>query len=224
MRTLLSKGFLAAVALPILVVAYTNAWAQNRPWCDSGVSQSVPDTKTSLELKRRLAAASNVAEGNHGLDRLEPISLAIALSGTVQPDSVAKERDQDITFCLQLDDESQKKLQQEIGNPSRVPKEIHVEMVAYARDSAGNAVFRGWQGRAEDRVLFDGSPVEVDLGGGSILFKNLPGTEKHLDGKRIEVTGSLLIDPHSGSRPSRCGFLGCLEIHPLDSIKTNPAR
>lgn len=222
--TAISKCFLAAVTLPIVVASHANAWAQNRPWCDSGVSQSIPDTETTPELKRRLAAASNIAGENHPLKRLQPISLSIALSGTVQPESVVKERDEDITFCLQLDDESRKKLQHEIGNPSRVPKEIHVEMVAYARDRAGNAVFRGWQKREEDRVLLNGSPVIVDIGGRSIQFRNLPGTDKHLDGKRIEVTGSLLVDRHWESRQPRCGFLGCLEIHPLDSIKMNSLR
>jgi hypothetical protein len=166
-----------------------------------------------------LAAASNIAEEDHPLKRLQPISLSITLSGTVQPYSVVEERDEDITFCLQLDDDSRKKLQEEIGNPSRVPREIHVEMVAYARDRAGNTVFRGWQKREEDRVLFNGSPVAVDTGGRSIQFKNLPGADKQLYGKRIEVTGSLVVDQHRGSRQPRCGFLGCLEIHPVASIK-----
>ena len=197
----------------------TNARAQSRPWCDSGVTQSIPDTESTAELKRRLAAANNVAEEDHPLKRLQPISLSITLSGTVQPYSVIEERDQDITFCLQLENESRKKLQEEIGNPSRVPKEIHVEMVAYARDRAGNAIFRGWQRREEDRVLFNGSPVVVDTGGRSIQFKNLPGADGHLDGKRIEVTGSLVVDRHWESRQPRCGFLGCLEIHPVASIK-----
>ena len=163
---------------------------------------------------------SDIAEENHPLKRLQPISLLIALSGTVQPDSVVEERDADITFCLQLDEESQKKrLQEEIGNPPRAPKEIHVEMVAYARDRAGNTVFRGWQKREEDRVLFNDSPVVVDTGGRSIQFKNLAGADKHLDGKRIEATGSLVIDRHWESRQSRCGFLGCLEMHPVAAIK-----
>ena len=218
MMTLKSKRFFPAV-FSLLVVTPCTARAQSRPWCDSGVSQSIRDTETTPELKRRLAAASNVAGKDHPLKRLQPISLSITLLGTVQPDSVVEERDQDITFCLQLDDQSRKKLQEEIGNPSRFPKEIHVEMVPYAWDSAGNAVFRGWQKREEDRVRFDGSPVVVDTGSGSIQFKNLTGADRHLDGKRIEVTGSLVIDRHWESRQSRCGFLGCLEIHPVASIK-----
>jgi hypothetical protein len=157
--TLILRHFFAAVFSLIVVMPYTNAGAQRRPWCASGVSQSIPDTETTAELKRKLAAASNVAEEDHPLKRLQPISLSIVLSGTVQPYSVVEERDQDITFCLQLDDESRKKLQEEIGNPSRVPAEIHVEMVAYARDHAGKTVFRGWQKREEDRVLFSDSPL-----------------------------------------------------------------
>ena len=216
--TLILRYFFAAVSSLIVVMPHTNAWAQSRPWCNSGVSQSIPDTKTTAELKRKLAG-SNVAGDDHPLKRLQPISLSIVLSGTVQPYSVVEERDQDITFCLQLDDESRKKLQEEIGNPSRVPAEIHVEMVAYARDHAGKTVFRGWQKREEDRVLFNDSPVVVDTGGRSIQFKNLAGADKHLDGKRIEVTGSLVVDRHWESRQPRCGFLGCLEIHPVASIK-----
>lgn len=219
MMALISKRFFGAVSSLIVVMPCTIARAQSRPWCDSGVSQSIPDTETTEELKRRLAAASNVAEEDSPLKRLQPISLSITLSGTVQPYSVVEERDEDITFCLQLEDESRKKLQDEIGNPSRAPKEIHVEMVAYARDRAGNTVFRGWRKREEDRVLFNGSPVVVDMGGHSIQFKNLPGVDKHLDGKRIEVTGSLVVDRHWKSRQPRCGFLGCLEIHPVASIK-----
>jgi len=217
--TLILRHFFAAVSSLIVMMPYTNARAQSRPWCDSGVSQSIPDTETTAELKRKLAAASNVAEEDQPLKRLQPISLSIVLSGTVQPYSVVEERDEDITFCLQLDDESRKKLQEEIGNPSRVPTEIHVEMVAYARDRAGNTVFRGWQKREEDRVLFNDTPVVVDTGGRSIQFKNLAGADKHLDGKRIEVTGSLVVDRHWKSRQPRCGFLGCLEIHPVASIK-----
>lgn len=218
--TLLRKRCLAAVSSLIVVMPYTSARAQSRPWCDSGVRQSIPDTETTAELKGKLAAVSNVAEqDNHPLKRLQPISLSIALSGTVQPYSVVEERDEDITFCLRLDDESRKKLQEEIGKPSRVPTEIHVEMVAYARDGAGNAVFRGWQKREGDRVLFNDSPVAVDTGGRSIQFYNLVGADKHLDGKRIEVTGSLVVDRHSQSRQPRCGLLGCLEIHPVASIK-----
>jgi hypothetical protein len=217
--TLRLRHFFAAVYSLIVVLPYTYARAQSRPWCDSGVSQSNPDTETTAELERKLAAASNVAEEYHPLKRLQPISLSIVLSGTVQPYSVVEERDEDITFCLQLDDESRKKLQEEIGNPSRVPREIHVEMVAYARDRAGNTVFRGWQKREEDRVLFNDSLVVVDTGGRSIQFKNLAGAGKHLDGKRVEVTGSLVVDRHWESRQPRCGFLGCLEIHPVASIK-----
>jgi hypothetical protein len=239
--TLILRHFFAAVSSLIVVMPYTNARAQSRPWCNGGVSQSIPDTKTTAELKRKLAAASNVAGEDHSLKRLQPISLSIVLSGTVQPDSVVEERDErrwliscsfscnqswimwagqgfrsthkipryktrktmvprpvsnhsfrDITLCLQLDDESRKKLQEEIGNPSRVPTEIHIEMVAYARDRAGNTVFRGWQKREEDRVLFNDSPVVVDTGGRSIQFKNLAAADKHLDGKRIEVTGAWL--------------------------------
>jgi len=217
--TLILRHFFAAVSLLIVVMPCMNARAQSRPWCDSGVRQSIPDTETSAELKKKLAAASNVAEEDSPLKRLQPISLSIVLSGTVQPYSVVEERDEDITFCLQLDNESRKKLQEEIGNPARAPTEIHVEMVAYARDRAGNTVFRGWQKREQDRVLFNDSPVVVDTGGRSIQFKNLAGADKHLDGKRIEVTGSLVVDRHWQSRQPRCGFLGCLEIHPVESIK-----
>ena len=217
--TLILRHFFAALSSLIVVMPYTNARAQSRPWCNSGVSQSIPDTKTTAELKRKLAG-SNVAGDDHPLKRLQPISLSIVLSGTVQPDSVVEERDEDITFCLQLDEESRTQLRNEIGNPSRVPTEIHVEMVAYARDRAGSTVFRGWQKREEDRVLFNDSPVVVDRGGRSIQFKNLAGADKHLDGKRIEVTGSLVVDRHWESRQPRCGFLGCLEIHPVASIKT----
>jgi hypothetical protein len=35
----------------------------------------------------------------------------------------------------------------------------------------------------------------------------------------IEVTGSLVVDRHWESRHVRCGFLGCLAIHPVASIK-----
>jgi hypothetical protein len=219
MMTLISNSFFVALSLVIMVMPCTNARAQIRPWCESGVSQSIPDTETTAELKRRLAAASNVAEEDHPLKRLQPISLSITLSGTVQPYSAVEERDEDITFCLQLDDESRKKLQAEIGNPSRVPREIHVEMVAYARDRDGKSVFPGWQKREENRILFNDSPVVVDTRGRSVQFRNLPGADKHLDGKRIEVTGSLVVDRHWEFRQSRCGFLGCLEIHPVASIK-----
>lgn len=220
--TFILRWFFAAVFSVIVVMLGAKARAQSRPWCDSGVSQSIPDTETSPELKKKLAAASDIAggdRGEHGLRRLQPVSLSIVLSGTVQPYSVVEERDEDITFCLQLDDESRKKLQEAIGNPSRFPKEVHVEMVPWARDSGGNTVFRGWQKREEDRVLFDGAPLVVDTGGPSIQFKNLDGADKHLDGKRIEVTGSLVVDRHWESRQSRCGFLGCLEMHPAVSIK-----
>lgn len=151
--TLILRHFFAAVSSLIVVMPHTNARAQSRPWCDSGVRQSIPDTETSAELKKKLAAASNVAAEDHPLKRFQPISLSIVLSGTVQPYSVVEERDEDITFCLQLDGESRKKLEGEIGNPARVPTEIHVEMVPYARDRAGKTVFRGWQKREEDRVL-----------------------------------------------------------------------
>jgi hypothetical protein len=87
--------------------------------------------------KLRFVTLVDIAEEDHLLKRLQPVSLSIVLSGTVQPYSVVEERDEDITFCLQLDNESRKKLQQEIGNPSQVPAEIHIEIVAYARDRAG---------------------------------------------------------------------------------------
>jgi hypothetical protein len=213
------RYFFAAVFSLMVVMLVTNAKAQSRPWCNSGVSQSIPDTETTAELRKKLAAASELAGGDHSLIRLQPISLSIVLSGTVQPYSVNEEHDEDITFCLQLDEESRKKLQAEIGNPSRAPTEIHVEIVAYARDSAGNTVFRGWQKREADRIPFNDSPVVVDTGGRSIQFKNLTGADKYLDGKRIEVTGSLVVDRHWQSSQPRCGFLGCLEIHPVASIR-----
>jgi hypothetical protein len=147
--TLILRHFFAAVSSLIVVMPNTNARAQSRPWCNSGVSQSIPDTKITAELKRKLAAASNVAGEDHSLKRLQPISLSIVLSGTVQPDSVVEERDEDITLCLQLDDESRKKLQEEIGNPSRVPTEIHIEMVAYAMAPETQS-FAG--GRSEKRI------------------------------------------------------------------------
>jgi hypothetical protein len=160
----------------------------------------------------------DIAEEDHLLKRLQPVSMSIVLSGTVQPYSVVEERDEDITFCLQLDDESRNKLQQEIGNPSQVPAEIHIEIVAYARDRAGNTVFRGWQKQQEDRILFNDSPV-VDTGRRSVQFNNLTGADKHLYGKRIEVTGSLVVDRDWESRHVRCGLVGSLELHPVACIK-----
>jgi hypothetical protein len=192
--------------------------AQGRPWCDSGVSAPVPDTSTTSELKTKLASVTDIAGESHPLSRLQPVSLSIVLSGTVQPYSVVEERDEDITFCLQLDDVSRKQLQRELGNPSRFPAEIHVEIVAFARDRRGNTIFRGWQKRDEDRVLFNGEPIMVERSSGSIRFKNLAGQDKHLDGKQVEVTGSLVVDRHWDAPQSRCGMFGCLEIHPVSAI------
>lgn len=66
------------------------------------------------------------------------------LSGTVQLNSVHEEHDEDITFCLKLDQQSQQNLQHELGvNARDLPTEIHMEIVPYALDRSGNAIFPG---------------------------------------------------------------------------------
>jgi hypothetical protein len=208
--------------LPLVVLFLaTTASAQNRPWCDSGLSRPAPQTSTAAELKEKLREAINTPDpmGN----RLLPISLSITLSGTVQPDSVHQEHDEDITFCLKLDQQSQQNLQHELGASARdLPTEIHMEILPYALDRSGNAVFPGWKEGKKDRVLFDGEPIRINTSGGSPLFDNLSGKDKRLDGKHIQVTGSLVVDPHeslrTGRTGSRCGPQGCLELHPVAVI------
>ncbi|HWW14728.1 MAG TPA: hypothetical protein VN310_08725 [Candidatus Dormibacteraeota bacterium] len=208
--------------LPLVVLFLaTTASAQNRPWCDSGLSRPAPQTSTAAELKKKLREAINTPDpmGN----RLLPISLSITLSGTVQPDSVHQEHDEDITFCLKLDQQSQQNLQHELGvNARDLPTEIHMEILPYALDRSGNVVFPGWKEGKKDRVLFDGEPVRINTMGWSPQFDNLPGKEKRLDGKHIQVTGSLVVDPHESLRTSpkgsRCGPQGCLELHPVAVI------
>ena len=207
--------------LPLVVLFLaTTAPAQNRPWCDSGLSRSAPQTSTASELKEKLREAINTPDpmGN----RLLPISLSITLSGTVQLNSVHEEHDEDITFCLKLDQQSQQHLQQELGDAHDLPTEIHMEIVPYALDRSGNAVFPGWKEGKKDRVLFDGEPVRINTMGWSPEFDNLSGRDKRLDGKHIQVTGSLVVDPHESLRTSqtgsRCGPQGCLELHPVGVI------
>jgi hypothetical protein len=204
--------------LPLVVLFLaTTAPAQNRPWCDSGLSRSAPQTSTASELKEKLREAINTPDpmGN----RLLPISLSITLSGTVQLNSVHEEHDEDITFCLKLDQQSQQHLQHELGDAHDLPTEIHMEIVPYALDRSGNAVFPGWKEGKKDRVLFDGEPVRINTMGWSPEFDNLSGKDKRLDGKHIQVTGSLVVDPHENLRTSRtgsrCGPQGCLELHPV---------
>jgi hypothetical protein len=144
------------------------------------------------------------------------------LSGTVQLNSVHEEHDEDITFCLKLDQQSQQHLQHELGDAHDLPTEIHMEIVPYALDRSGNAVFPGWKEGKKDRVLFDGEPVRINTMGWSPEFDNLSGRDKRLDGKHIQVTGSLVVDPHESLRTSqtgsRCGPQGCLELHPVSVI------
>jgi hypothetical protein len=207
--------------LLVVLILATTAPAQNRPWCDSGLSRPAPQTSTAAELKDKLRRAANTPDpmGN----RLLPISLSITLSGTVQLSSVHEEHDEDITFCLKLDQKSQQHLQQELGaNAHDVPTEIHMEIVPYALDRSGDAIFPGWKAGKKDRVLFDGEPIRINTNGWSLLFDNLSGKDKRLDGKHIQVTGSLVVDPHESLRTSRtgsrCGPQGCLELHPVATI------
>jgi hypothetical protein len=208
--------------LPLVVlILATIASAQDRPWCDSGLSRPAPQTSTAAELKEKLREAINTPDpmGN----RLLPVSLSITLSGTVQLNSVHAEHDEDITLCLKLDQQSQQNLQHELGvNARDLPTEIHMEIVPYAVDRSGNAVFPGWKEGKKDRVLFDGEPVRINTSGWSPLFDNLSGKDKRLDGKHIQVTGSLVVDPHESLRTSqtgsRCGPQGCLELHPVAVI------
>jgi len=170
------KALHGPLALVVLFLA-TTAAAQNRPWCDSGLSRSAPQTSTATELKDKLREATNIPDpmGN----RLLPISLSITLSGTVQLNSVHEEHDEDITFCLKLDQQSQQHLQHELGANARgLPTEIHVEIVPYALDRSGNAIFPGWQAGKKDRVLFDGEPIRINTSGWSPLFDNLSGKDK----------------------------------------------
>ena len=205
----------------VLVILATAASAQNRPWCDSGLNQPAPQTSTAAELKEKLREATNTPDpmGN----RLLPISRSITLSGTVQLNSVHEEHDEDITFCLKLDQQSQQNLQHELGvNARDLPTEIHMEIVPYALDRSGNAIFPGWKAGKQDRVLFDGQPIRINTKGWSPLFENLSEKDKRLDGKHIQVTGSLVVDPHESLRSSRtgsrCGPQGCLELHPVAAI------
>ncbi len=226
-RTFLTnEEALRRIALRSLVCLFaimlaTSASAQNRPWCDSGLSRPAPQTSTAAELKDKLRGATNTPDpmGN----RLLPISLSITLAGTVQLNSVHEEHDEDITFCLKLDQQSQQHLQHELGADARaLPTEIHVEIVPYALDRSGNAIFPGWQAGKKDRVLFDGEPIRINTNGWSPLFDNLSGKDKRLEGKHIQVTGSLVVDPHeslgASFKGSRCGPQGCLELHPVATI------
>jgi hypothetical protein len=219
-------GYLRHAALRSLVCLFaillaTSAAAQNRPWCDSGLSRPAPQTSTASELKDKLRQATNTPDPMGS--RLLPISLSIRLSGTVQLNSVHEEHDEDITFCLKLDQQSEQNLQHELGANARdLPTEIHVEIVPYALDRSGNAIFPGWQAGKKDRVLFDGESIRINTNGWSPLFDNLSGKDKRLDGKHIQVTGSLVVDPHeslrTGRTGSRCGPQGCLELHPVVAI------
>jgi hypothetical protein len=208
--------------LPLVVVILaTAASAQNRPWCDSGLNQPAPQTSTAAELKEKLREATNTPDPMG--KRLLPISRSITLSGTVQLNSVHEEHDEDITFCLKLDQQSQQNLQHELGvNARDLPTEIHMEIVPYALDRSGNAIFPGWKAGKQDRVLFDGQPIRINTKGWSPLFENLSEKDKRLDGKHIQVTGSLVVDPHESLRSSRtdsrCGPQGCLELHPVAAI------
>ena len=215
------RSLVRLLAITLATTAAAQNAAQNRPWCDSGLSRSAPQTATASELKDKLREAANTPDpmGN----RLLPISLSITLSGIVQLNSVHQEHDEDITFCLKLDQQSEQHLQQELGAKARdLPTEIHVEIVPYALDRSGNAIFPGWQEGKKDRVLFDGEPIRINTTGWSPLFDNLSGKDKRLDGKHIQVTGSLVVDPHENLRTSqtgsRCGPQGCLELHPVVTI------
>ena len=137
------KALHGPLLLVVLILA-TTAPAQNRPWCDSDLSRPAPQTSTATELKEKLREATNTPDpmGN----RLLPLSLSITLSGTVQLNSVHEEHDDDITFCLKLDQQSQQNLQHELGvNARDLPTEIHMEIVPYALDRSGNTVFPGWK-------------------------------------------------------------------------------
>jgi hypothetical protein len=208
--------------LPLVVlILATTASAQNRPWCDSGLSRPAPQTSTAAELKEKLREATNTPDPMG--DRLLPISLSITVSGTVQLNSVHEEHDEDLTFCLKLDPQSQQNLQHELGvNARDLPTEIHMEIVPYALDRSGNSIFPGWKAGKKDRVLFDGEPIRINTKGWSPLFDNLSGKDKRLEGKHIQVTGSLVVDPHENLRRSRtgsrCGPQGCLELHPVAAI------
>jgi hypothetical protein len=215
------RSLVCLLAITLATTAAAQNAAQNRPWCDSGLSRSAPQTATASELKDKLREAANTPDpmGN----RLLPISLSITLSGIVQLNSVHQEHDEDITFCLKLDQQSEQHLQHELGANARdLPTEIHVEIVPYALDHSGNAIFPGWQEGKKDRVLFDGEPIRINTNGWSPLFDNLLGKDKRLDGKHIQVTGSLVVDPHenlrTSSKGSRCGPQGCLELHPVVAI------
>ncbi len=210
------------VLVPLLVtILGVTAQAQSRPWCDSGLSRPAAPTATASELKDKLRQAVNTPDPMG--DRLLPISLSITLSGTVQLNSVHEEHDEDITFCLKLDQLSQQQLQHELGPNARgLPTEIHVEILPYALDRSGNAIFPGWQDGRKEKVLFDGEPIQINAEGALPVFENLPGKDKHLDGKHIRISGSLVVDPHESQRlrreGSRCGPQGCLELHPVATI------
>jgi hypothetical protein len=74
----------------------------------------------------------------------------------------------------------------------------------------------------KEKVLFGGEPLRMNTEGPVPVFENLPGKDKHLDGKHIRVSGSLVVDPHESQRlrreGSRCGLQGCLELHPVSTI------
>jgi hypothetical protein len=217
----LGRAALRSFVRLFAIMLATSVLAQDRPWCDSGLSRPVPQTSTASELKDKLRQATDTPDPMGS--RLLPISLSITLSGTVQLNSVHEEHDEDITFCLKLDQQSEQHLQHELGANARdLPTEIHVEMVPYALDRSGNAIFPGWQEGKKDRVLFDGEPIRINTNGWLPLFDNLSGKDKRLDGKHIQVTGSLVVDPHENLRTSpkgsRCGPQGCLELHPVVAI------
>lgn len=214
------KDLRTIVPLLTMILAVA-AHAQTRPWCDSGLGHHVPPRATAPALSDRLRQATNTPDPMG--DRLLPISLSITLSGNVQLNSVHQEHDDDVTFCLKLDAPSQQQLQHELGPNARdLPTEIHVEIVPYALDRAGNAIFPGWQASSKEKVLFDGQPIQINTNGRSPVFDNLSGKDKQLDGKRVRVTGSLVVDPHESKRMrregSRCGPQGCLELHPAATI------
>ena len=82
--------------LLVILILATTAPAQNRPWCDSGLSRPAPQTSTAPELKDKLRGATNTPDPMN--NRLLPIALSITLAGTVQLNSVHEEHDEDITF------------------------------------------------------------------------------------------------------------------------------
>ena len=71
-------------------------------------------------------------------------------------------------------------------------------------------------------MLFDGESIRINTNGWSPLFNNLSGKDERLDGKHIQVTGGLVVDPTKACARvrtgSRCGPQGCLELHPVVAI------